>query len=409
MKRTKWIAILLAVSLCLPLVASAISARAAGEIEYLGTLEGERTPPDSDDDITIGEDLSIQDLLDEYLHMDVSVTPVLREHYTGIKALTGSQESVSGGAISGSAVGAVTGSALTVSTSSITVSVADTVVELVEDGFIPYEVQWRVGSYFAEKSQNVNVTVDNLKPGTEYVVVAQIHYTNPQTLVSDWLNLSMVVTTEGLPPEPTPEPIPTVVPTPTPTPVPTPATVTVTRPVLKKVCCVGNTISAKWLCDAGSYEYRILDTHGAVVKSGYSMGPYFYAYNVKKQSKLGIQVRGRVWDSESDTYSYSKWSKKKWVIKQPLVKSKKIKKKSIKVKWNKITGAKKYTVYIRKHAVYKWSKVKTTKKRTCVIKKYKGKRLKPKKKNYDVKIVAIGRGNGHKIVSDKSRYRKMHS
>lgn len=386
MKRRKILSMLLIAALCLPLFSSVtgvcaedVSESEEEEIvvdEDISSGDAEENVPDSD------ENLTIKELIDKYLHTDVSVTPVLRDEYTGIEAQA-------------------------VSSSAVTVSVSETVCELAEDGFVPYEIQWRVGSYFNEKSQYTNVTVDNLKLGTEYVVVAQIHYNNPETLVSHWLNLSLKVTTEGIPPVETVTP-PAVTATPQPTVAPTPPAVNVTKPIVTSVRFIGNTISAKWQSDAGSYEYRILDRKGAIVKQGYSMGPYFYSYNIKKNAKLAVQVRGRIWDEASGMYSYSSWSKKRWVIKQPLATAKKIKKKSVKVRWNKITGAVKYKVYIRKHGVYKWSKVKTTKKRTCTIKKYKGKRLNTVKKKYDVKIVAIGKANGKKIVSDNSCYRKMH-
>ena len=391
MKRKRLAALALAMTLCIGSLSGVAKAEDNPEVSSVPT----ETPkpsnpsigdvlPDIDEPITSEK---IADIIDKYLHKDVSVTPVQRKQYSPVDA-----QVATGGAV--------------------TVSAAKAVCELAEDGFEPYEISWVIGDYFEENSQYASLSISNLEEGATYYVIAKIHYKNPQTLKSDWLNIFAKVEMPGEPPvKVSTGPAVTVTLAPTPTGTPTSVTSSaITKPVIIEKHYIGDTVSAKWLTDdtAGSYQYRILDKSGKVIKTGYSMGAYFYAYNVKAKSVLAIQVRGRKWDAATNGYTLSKWSKKVHVVKQPIAKTKKIKKNSIKVKWAKIKGASSYRVYVRKHGVYRWKKVKTTKKRVCTIKKYKGKRLNTKKTKYDVKIVAVAKVNGKKVVSDSSRYIKAH-
>jgi len=77
-----------------------------------------------------------------------------------------------------------------------------------------------------------------------------------------------------------------------------------------------------------------------------------------------------------------------------------------KVTWNKVTGAKKYTIYMRKRYAKKWYKVKTVsgKKASYTIKKFRGKKVNAYRQNYEVKVKATAKIGGKTYNSTSDDY-----
>ncbi len=134
----------------------------------------------------------------------------------------------------------------------------------------------------------------------------------------------------------------------------------------------------------------------------YSQGSF---YGVNANTVYYVQARGYVYDANYCRV-YSQWSGKKYIMPQPQANSKRkwIKRNSVKVNWKKVTGAKKYIVYARKHNAKKWNKVGTTSKTSFTVKKVKGKKIVIGSNGYDIMVVAQGTYEGATINSIKSLY-----
>ena len=130
-----------------------------------------------------------------------------------------------------------------------------------------------------------------------------------------------------------------------------------------------------------------------------------YVYNIKANNVYYAQVRTYTYDSNYNKV-YSKWSAKKYFVAQPTINTKKSKitSNSIKLKWNKIQGAKNYTIYMKKTSSKKWKKVKTTTKTTYTIKKFSGKKLNTTKNRYDIRVIASAKVGKKTYKSDNSKY-----
>lgn len=160
------------------------------------------------------------------------------------------------------------------------------------------------------------------------------------------------------------------------------------------------------ICDG--YEYGIYNSKsGALVKSGSSLSNSTSFYGLSRKNVYYVRARAYVYASNGNKV-YSKWSSKKYFVPQPKISKKgsKLKQNRIILKWTKVSGASKYTIYIRKRGGKKWSKVKTVsgKKSSYTITKYKGKRINARNSNYEVTVRASSKIGGKTYNSGKNEY-----
>lgn len=159
-------------------------------------------------------------------------------------------------------------------------------------------------------------------------------------------------------------------------------------------------------CDG--YEYGIYNQKsGALVKSESSISSSTTFYGLSRKSVYYVRARAYIYDSNGNKV-YSQWSGKKYFVPQPKLSKKgsKLKRNQIKLKWAKVSGASKYTIYIRKRGGGKWTKVKTVsgKKSSYTIKKYKGKSINIRNNSYEVTVKADSKIGGRKYSSNKKDY-----
>lgn len=180
-------------------------------------------------------------------------------------------------------------------------------------------------------------------------------------------------------------------------------------PSVQKVKMVGSEVGVllnSVVCNG--YEYGIYNKKtNALVRSSSSTLNSARFYSLSRKNIYYVRARAFTYDS-TGAKVYSKWGKKKFFVPQPDIKKSavKLKKNSITLKWAKVTGAGKYTIYMRKRGGGKWSKVKTVKgkKSSCKITRYKGKGLNLNKKNFDIKIKASAKIGGKTYHSTTNNY-----
>lgn len=254
-------------------------------------------------------------------------------------------------------------------------------------------------------------TITGLEPGTWYALGITVHYrydNNESFWGYEWVGFDTLgsgggVDGGGSPVVPqNPQPQPTVPGNTNPTQGVLPApSVQTAKLVDTTVYVVAGNVG---YCEG--LEFQIIDEKTKKVvktETAYTYGTQIY--NVKADRIYSVQVRAFAYDSNYDTV-YSAWSGKKYMVAQPTINTKKskLKSSSMKICWKKITGAKNYTVYVRKKGSKKWTKITTTKKTTYTIKKIKGKKVNLKKTDYEVSIVANARISGKTVKSDNSKY-----
>lgn len=159
-------------------------------------------------------------------------------------------------------------------------------------------------------------------------------------------------------------------------------------------------------CDG--YEYGIFKkSSNSLVQSDTTSLSSTTFYGLSRKSVYYVKARAYAYDSNGEKM-YSAWSSKKYFVPQPEINKtgSKLKKNSIKLKWAKVTGASKYTIYMRKKGGSKWSKVKTVKgkKGSCKITKYKGKSFNIQRNNYELKIKASAKIGGKTYNSTTNNY-----
>lgn len=160
------------------------------------------------------------------------------------------------------------------------------------------------------------------------------------------------------------------------------------------------------VCDG--YEYGIYNKKtNALVRSSSSTLNSTRFYALGRKTVYYVRARAYAYDSNG-TRVYSEWGKKKFFVPQPEIKksASKLKKNSVLLKWGKVTGASKYTIYMRKRGGGKWSKVKTVKgkKSSCKITRYKGKGINTHKTNFEIKIKASAKIGGKTYNSTTNNY-----
>jgi hypothetical protein len=120
----------------------------------------------------------------------------------------------------------------------------------------------------------------------------------------------------------------------------------------------------------------------------------FVASNSKfKAAPFKVRVRSFIYDEQTQTYEYSAYSSEKVIVPRAVIKKGKVTGEGkVKVTWNKVSGAKSYTIYLSSNEGKKYKKVTTTTKCSATLKKLK------KYKNYYVYVQA------NKIKVGKKKY-----
>lgn len=187
------------------------------------------------------------------------------------------------------------------------------------------------------------------------------------------------------------------------------ASSTVGTPSVSKVKMVGANVGVvlnRVACDG--YEYGIYkQKSGTLVKSESSISNSTSFYGLSRKTVYYVRARAYVYASNGNKI-YSRWSSKKYFVPQPKIskKSSKLKQNRIILKWTKVSGANKYTIYIRKRGGKKWSKVKTVSgnKSSYTITNYKGKRINVRNNSYEVTVKASAKIGGKTYNSGKNDY-----
>lgn len=122
-----------------------------------------------------------------------------------------------------------------------------------------------------------------------------------------------------------------------------------------------------------------------------------YTAQVRTYIKLGV---------DKSTKKYSEWSDTTLLVPQPSMSGKKYPTYA-KATWNKIKGAKNYSVYASTKANKGYKKVTTTAKTSCTIKKVAGKAMKAGK-NYYYYVVAHAKYNGKTYTSPVIYYSRSY-
>lgn len=188
-----------------------------------------------------------------------------------------------------------------------------------------------------------------------------------------------------------------------------PAVVQVAAPSISAVKMVGGNVAAAVnpvTCDG--YEYGIFNKKtNKLVKSTTTSLTSTTFYGLSRKNIYIVRARAYVYDSAGNRV-YSGWGAGKYFVPQPQIKktASKLKKNSITLKWSKVSGAKNYTIYMRKRASGKWYKVKTvsSKKSSYKITRFRGKKFNTYRQNYEVKIKASAKIGGKTYNSTTNDY-----
>lgn len=166
-------------------------------------------------------------------------------------------------------------------------------------------------------------------------------------------------------------------------------------------------IQLKWdaLENADGYEmqYATYKGKGKTIVDRTDWYNYTYAY-ISKPKRILYKVKARAYVKIAGQKFYGEWSPEKYVCKDLTYEDVKLKSAStrksnkISVSWNRMSGAKKYVVYMAKDNAAGFKKIKTTKKRSIVVSKFKKRKL-SKGTNYYFKVVAVGKAGKKKFKS----------
>lgn len=166
-------------------------------------------------------------------------------------------------------------------------------------------------------------------------------------------------------------------------------------------------IQLKWdaLENADGYEmqYATYKGKGKTIVDRTDWYNYTYAY-ISKPKRILYKVKARAYVKIAGQKFYGEWSPEKYVCKDLTYEDVKLKSAStrksnkISVSWNRMSGAKKYVVYMAKDNAAGFKKIKTTKKRAIVVSKFKKRKL-TKGTNYYFKVVAVGKAGKKKFKS----------
>lgn len=259
-------------------------------------------------------------------------------------------------------------------------------------------------------------TITGLTPGHTYTVVVEASYqyvgSSPGELY-DYVqfetplsgvvtDLDVVDTTVALPgtePSTTQQPQATAA----------PVVLQVAAPPISSVKMVGSNVSAAVSPVACSgYEFGIFNQKtGRLVKLDTTTLAGITFYGLSRKNIYIVKARAYAYDTAGNRV-YSAWGAGKYFVPQPEVRqtATKVKKNSITLKWSKVTGAKNYTIYMRKRNSGKWYKVKTvsSKKSSYKITRFRGKRFNTHRQNYEVKIKASAKIGGKTYNSTTNNY-----
>ena len=152
-------------------------------------------------------------------------------------------------------------------------------------------------------------------------------------------------------------------------------------------------------------EYRVVNKKtGRTISRGVSYSTYNYV-SVGKADVVYVSLRSFYYGDDGETI-YSDWSSKKnnkaYALRHVSMKTKDtkktIKKHSVTLKWNKVSGAKNYTIYGKQRSGKKWYKLKTTKNNYLKVTKINKKTINTVN-TVEFKIVANTSVNGKTLSS----------
>jgi len=166
-------------------------------------------------------------------------------------------------------------------------------------------------------------------------------------------------------------------------------------------------INCKWdsCIGADGYEFEYANYKGKgkkVIDTGTGYGNNDATISAPK--RIFYKVRARSYVKCGSKKFVSDWSPYTYVCKDLAYENVKLKavsttkKRRIRVSWDKVTGAKKYIVYMAKGTNAGYKKIKTTKKRSIIVSKFKKKKL-ALNTEYYFKVVAVGKVGKKKVKS----------
>lgn len=189
----------------------------------------------------------------------------------------------------------------------------------------------------------------------------------------------------------------------------TPAAVSVAAPSISAVKMVADNVTAAVTPVACSgYEFGIFNQKtNRLVKSETTTLANTTFYGLSRKNVYLVRARAYTYDTAGNRV-YSAWGAGKYFVPQPQIRrtATKVKKNSILLKWSKVTGAKNYTIYMRKRSSGKWYKVKTvsSKKSSYKITRFRGKRFNTHRQDYEVRIKASAKIGGKTYNSTTNNY-----
>ncbi|MCR5628659.1 fibronectin type III domain-containing protein [Eubacterium sp.] len=168
-------------------------------------------------------------------------------------------------------------------------------------------------------------------------------------------------------------------------------------------------INIKWdsIQGADGYEmqYCTYKGKGKTIVDRTNWNNYTYA-SISKPKRILYRVKARAYVKIAGQKFYGEWSPEKYVCKDLNYEDVKLKSAStrksnrISVSWNKMSGAKKYVVYMAKDNAAGFKKIKTTKKRAIVVTKFKGRKLSTNT-SYYFRVIAVGKAGKKKFKTPK--------
>lgn len=203
--------------------------------------------------------------------------------------------------------------------------------------------------------------ISSLTPGHQYIVSVRLQYQYPSASAATMLytvtvttpstgSSTLVDTIVDTPATASPTPSSTV--TASPSPSPSGAVTQLMAPTITQVKMSGENVGI--VCSnvgASGYEYSIYNKSNKLIKSDSSYLNSIVIYGLSRNQVYYARVRAYGYASDGTTV-YSEWSGKKYFVPQPKINSNtsKLKKTSIRLKWGKVSGAKNYTIYMRKRS-----------------------------------------------------------
>lgn len=171
----------------------------------------------------------------------------------------------------------------------------------------------------------------------------------------------------------------------------------------------GLSITWNGYTDVTGYQAYLYNRKGKLIETKTISNPYInYCTFSKANSKNVYFVKVRCYYKYGNATTWSKYSANFNAVPQAKITSNKkcIKRHSIKLKWKKVSGATKYTVYVRKGGKKKWTKVKTLSKKagSYTFKRFKKKGITVNAAGWDLKVRTTGKVNGKKVNSTSYYY-----